>query len=103
MLVCAVARSALPRLLWITHWFMLNPVTFTETAEDEPESEIRLLERHETLQEELRGLQHLHRCPTVLLGMGRASVAHKVETAAHALRLEKASHCDLSTQIKAWR
>ena len=28
--------------------------------------------------------------------------AHKVETAAHALRLEKTSHLTLSTQIKAW-
>lgn len=45
-----------------------------------------------SLQEQIARALRIHHLPTVLVGMGRASLAAKMEALTHAIRLESASH-----------
>ena len=88
-----VLRSSLPRLLWIWYYFFEHPVDVEHSDED-------LIETHKAYQAELRSALSFHRCPSVMLGHGRSSIAFKLAAAAHAFRLENHDALQTANFIK---
>ena len=100
IITCSVDKKALPRMLFES-WRMQRQAAdglryFFEAPGVVSESAV---EAHTAAQKFLREHLVLHRCPTVLIGMGRASLGHKAQALAHALRLEQETMADLSVHV----
>ena len=92
MVVCVVRRMSLPRLLLLAHLMKADCLDLRHVSKEQ-------LDAHTAMQAEIRLALFLHRPPTVLIGMGKATLGHKLSACAHGLRTEEDSFSSLATTV----
>ena len=85
IIICSIVRIRLPELFEMARRLLTLPIDVESIDEDR-------LDLHEKLQAALAAELQIHRCPSVLLGFGFSSTAHKLVATAWSMRLEASSH-----------